>query len=186
MDHTQDLARLGTGNLGSVVFEGQANSAQPGRPVPQGRQIKPMSGIFIEALASGHKLCIERMLVVCQQAVEVIGGACRIKSPNQHFLLSQAGDVSALRGIPCACPATPCITGGQGDELQAPVARAQQAWGWHLRVKLGSAVSLCLDTLCCCSEDSGHAQIKTHTDLCLCCRHTEAALLVSAGSSTIQ
>ena len=83
MDVTQDLARLGTGDLSGVAFEGQADSTQPGSLVLQGRQIKPVSGLFIEALTPRHKLCIEGVLVVCQQAEEVVGDACRTTNPSE-------------------------------------------------------------------------------------------------------
>ena len=73
---TSNLAGLCSGNLGSVILEGQADSAQPCSLVLQRWQIEPLSCVLIQALAALDKLCIKRMLFVCQQAVEIIGGAC--------------------------------------------------------------------------------------------------------------
>ena len=73
---TSDLAGLCPRNLGSVALEGQANSAQPCSLVLQRWQIEPLSCGLIQALAALHKLGIEGVLIVCQQAVEIIGVAC--------------------------------------------------------------------------------------------------------------
>ena len=75
---TNDLASLCTGHKGRVILEGEANGAQPGSLILQGGQIKPLLGVLVQPLAPPHKLGIEVVVIVGEQAVVLIRSSCKI------------------------------------------------------------------------------------------------------------
>ncbi len=88
---TNGLAISSAGDLSRVALVGQANGTKPCCLVLQGWQVKPVGGRLIQALATHHKLSVQRVLVVCQQAVVLIGSTCR-----QRQIRQRAGRLSLL------------------------------------------------------------------------------------------